>query len=283
MPNRILILGASGFIGNTLYRELLPYFDVFGTFDSKEELYGQNQVFFKFNSEKDSLEPILKSVVPNFIIAAIKGDAKSQLKVYEELCHYLEKNKGKIILVSCASVFDAKGEYPSYENDNLLAESDQGKLTCVIEKQIKKLPENKRVIVRLPLVLGINSPIIIQLKQAIKHHATFEVFPNLIVSATTQNKLAQQIHYIINKNLKGIFHLASDDVIHHDELFREIAKKISRKTPIFKNVYSSNDDRYLAILPKENLLPKNFQITIEQVIEESTLKDEIETLKTFSQ
>ena len=279
MPNRILILGASGFIGNTLYRELLPYFDVFGTFNTKEGLYGQNQVFFQFNCEEDSLGSILKHVAPNFIISAIKGDAKGQLKVHEELCHYLKLNKCTLVYISTATVFDAKRVYPSYEYDTLLAESNEGKLKIAIEKCIKKLPENKWIIVRLPQVLGVNSPAVINLKQAIKHHATFEVFPNLIISTTTQNKVAQQIHYLINKNLKGIFHLASEDVIHHDELFKEIAKKISHKTPIFKNVYSSNDDRYLAILPKENRFPKNFQITVEQVIEESTLKDEIETLK----
>ena len=30
--NTILILGASGFIGNVLYKELLSYFDVYGTY-----------------------------------------------------------------------------------------------------------------------------------------------------------------------------------------------------------------------------------------------------------
>ena len=38
-------------------------------------------------------------------------------------------------------------------------------------------------------------------------------------------------------------------------------------------------DRYLAILPKENKLPQNYRITIEEVISDSTLKDEITTLK----
>ena len=105
------------------------------------------------------------------------------------------------------------------------------------------------------------------------------MFPSLIVSATTQSKVAQQIHYIINKDLNGIFHLSSEDVMHHDELFRDISEKISHKKPIFKNVFSRNDDHFLAILPKVNLLPKNYRITLEEVIADSTLKDEIITLK----
>ncbi|MEZ4875501.1 MAG: hypothetical protein R2793_08640 [Flavobacteriaceae bacterium] len=132
---------------------------------------------------------------------------------------------------------------------------------------------------RLPLILGVQAPTIRQLREAIKHHAAFEVFPNLIVSANTYDKLAQQVHYIINKQLSGIFHLSTEDVIHHDELFREISEKLSGKLPIFKNVYSSNEDQFLAILPKENKLPKNYRITMDEVIAESTLKDEIVTLK----
>lgn len=280
MTNRILILGASGFIGNTLYKELLPYYDVYGTYASQEGLFSENQVFFKFIAEENSITEILQEVQPSFIISAIKGDAKAQYKTHELLCNYVLKTNCKLFYISCANVFDAKGDFPSYEKDTPLSESMDGKLKVSIEKRIRQLPIENYVIARLPFVLGVNSPTIIQLKQAIKHVAAFEVFPNLIISATTQNKVAQQIHYILNKKLNGIFHLSSEDVMHHDELFRDISKKISDKKPIFKNVFSRNDDYFLAILPKENMLPKNYRITLEEVISESTLKDEIVTLKT---
>ncbi len=279
--NRVLILGASGFIGNTLYKELLPYYDVYGTYASQEGIFSENQVFFKYEVEEGNLQQILEIVQPSIIISALKGDFKALYKAHELLCNYVLQTESKLLFISCASVFDAKGEFPSYENDIPLSESPEGKLKVSLEKIIRQLPINKFVIARLPFVLGVTSPTIIQLKQAIKHQATFEVFPSLIISATTQNKLAQQIHYIINKDLNGIFHLSSEDVMHHDELFKDISEKISHKKPIFKNVFSSNEDRFLAVLPKENLLPKNYQITLDEVIEDSTLKDEIETLKTL--
>lgn len=279
--NRVLILGASGFIGNTLYKELLPYYDVYGTYASQEGIFSENQVFFKYEVEEGNLQQILETVQPSIIISALKGDFKALYKAHEVLCNYVLQTESKLLFISCASVFDAKGEFPSYEYDIPLSESPEGKLKVSLEKIIRQLPKNKFVIARLPFVLGVTSPIIIQLKQAIKHQATFEVFPSLIISATTQNKLAQQIHYIINKDLNGIFHLSSEDVMHHDELYKDISEKISHKKPIFKNVFSSNEDRFLAVLPKENLLPKNYQITLDEVIEDSTLKDEIETLKTL--
>jgi dTDP-4-dehydrorhamnose reductase len=279
--NRILILGASGFIGNTLYKELLPYYDVYGTFASQEGLFAENQVFFKYEVEDGNLKRILETVHPSIIISAVKGNPKALYKAHELLCNYVLQTESKLLFISCASVFDAKGEFPSFEDDIPLSESIEGKLKVSLERIIRQLPKEKFVITRLPFVLGVTSPTIIQLKQAIKHQATFEVFPSLIISATTQSKFAQQIHYIINKNLSGIFHLSSEDVMHHDELFRDISEKISHKKPIFKSVYSSNEDRFLAVLPKENLLPKNYQITLDEVIADSTLKDEIETLKTL--
>ena len=107
----------------------------------------------------------------------------------------------------------------------------------------------------------------------------FEVYPNLIISVTTANKIAQQVHYIINKNLNGIFHLSSNDMIHHLELFEELSKKLELNHFVFKNIYTSNKDKYLAILAKHNKLPKNYQINISEIIEDCVLKEEIESLR----
>lgn len=279
MSNRILILGASGFIGNTIYKELLSYFDVYGTYAKQDGLYLHNQVFYKYLAEEDDLSLILNKVKPSIIISAFKGSHKTVYKSHELLCSYCLTSGAKLMLLSSVLVFDAKGKYPSYESDSPLAESEEGKEMLRLEKLVRTLPLKQYVLMRLPLVLGVNSPSIFMLKQSLKHHAAFEVYPHLVLSATTNDKIAQQVHYLINHDLTGIFHLASEDVIHHEDLFKEISEKISLKKPIFKSVYSSNEDKYLAILPKENKLPKNYSITIAEVIDECTLKDEITTLK----
>jgi dTDP-4-dehydrorhamnose reductase len=38
--------------------------------------------------------------------------------------------------------------------------------------------------------------------------------------------------------------------------------------PIYKQVYTTNDERWLAVLPKYNKLPKHLQITSHAVISE---------------
>lgn len=278
--HRILILGASGFIGNNLYRELSSYFETYGTYCSQQGAFAENKAFTKFCAAEDSLFLILNSIKPTIIISSISGDYEDLVQVHTEIVQYINLNSTcRIIFCSSAVVFDGKSNFPSYENDKTVSETSYGKYKIAVEKLLLENVPDQLIIARIPIVLGFNSPRILHLRQAIKYQATFEVHPNLIITVTTANKLAQQIHYLINKLKTGVFHLASSDMVHHEELFREITEKISDKNPIFKSVFESNNDRYMAIIPKENLLPDAYTITVAQVIAESTFNEEISTLK----
>ncbi|MCH2489123.1 MAG: sugar nucleotide-binding protein [Flavobacteriales bacterium] len=277
--NTILILGASGFIGNVLYKELLSYFDVYGTYCQNTD-FKDNQVFYQYDVTNDDLYSILEDVRPNYIISALRGDFQAQLKAHETALAYVMTNEMcKLLFLSSVNVFDGRFRFPSFEKDLPIAESEYGKFKLSVEKMFVEIPSEKYAILRLPMVLGVTSPRIIQLQQAIKHKASFEVYPNLIISVTTVDKIAQQLHYIINQDLSGIFHLSSDDMVHHEDFFKEITAKLGDHTPIFKNAYRSNDDNYLAILPKQNKLPQPYRISVAEVIEDCTLKEEISTFK----
>ncbi len=223
---------------------------------------------------------LLNRIQPTIIISAINGNFKSQFESHQEIVNYALLNEGcSVLYISSSEVFDGKFKHPSYENDITLSETASGKFKISVEKLLLEAIPSQTTVLRLPMVLGINSPEIIHLRQCIRHNANFEVFPNLIITATTINKVSQQIHYIINQSLRGIFHLASNDMVHHEDLFREITSKIGDKIPIFKSVFSSNEDKYNAILPKENKLPFSKQITVSQVIEECSLNEEIMSIK----
>lgn len=277
---RILILGGSGFIGNALYKELLSYFEVHCTYCRQHGAFSENQIFNKFCVEEDSMLLLLNEIQPTIIISAISGDFKCQFEAHQQIVNYaLINDYCSVLYISSSEVFDGKFRHPSYENDLTLSETVLGKFKISVEKLFLETIPQQTTILRLPMVLGINSPEIIHLRQCIRHNANFEVFPNLIITATTINKVSQQIHYIINQSLRGIFHLASNDMVHHEDLFREISSKMGDKMPIFKSVFSSNEDTYNAILPKENLLPDSQQTTVSQVIEECSLNEEIMSIK----
>ena len=275
----ILILGASGYTGNAIYRELCSYFETYGTYYSAHELYDNNKAFFGYDVANDDITQILKQIKPTIIISALRGNFKAQYHAHKQVCKYINgASQCRLLFLSSVNVFDGSTDLPGYENTRPRAVSEYGRFKASVEKLLFEKIKHQVSILRLPMVLGAYSPRILQLRQAIKHQAVFDVYPNLIVSVTTANTIAQQIHYIINKELRGVFHLASNDLVHHQDLFTEICEKISNKTPIFKSIYNSNNDQYLAVLPKFNTLPANYQTTVASVIENSTLEDLI-TLK----
>ena len=266
--SRILILGGSGFIGNALYKEFRSYFDTYATYFTNKS-FSSNKHFYNFNFETDGLEELIKTIKPTHVISALRGNFDAMVEMHQELALYAKQYKIRVIFLSSANVFDAFSNYPSYEYDKTLSESIYGKLKIKIENIFLRMPRGNYVIARLPMVFGYNSPRISELKETIANKHPYEVFPDLVMNTTTIDKLTQQLHYMVNRNRKGIFHLGSHDLIHHDEFITEISKKLNLPRPIFKNVYTSNFDRFLAVIPKDNLLPKHLRITCEEVIEQS--------------
>ena len=266
--HRILILGASGFLGNALYRELCPYFKTFGTYCRPNAEFQKNQHFFQYGVETDDIYEILEAVRPSIVVSALRGTFSSQILAHQHLAEYLKSNKCKVIFLSSANVFDAYSKYPSYENDKTLSNSVYGHFKIKIENMLLRLPKRKVAIIRLPMVFGSSSPRIKDIKGALQGHNPIEVFPNLIMNVTTESRVTQQVHYIVNRNKHGIFHLGSVDLVHHDEFIKEIVTTLNNHKPTYKLVFTTNDDRYLAVLPKDNLLPKHLQLYSKEILEE---------------
>ena len=265
---RILILGASGFIGNAIYKELCAYFNTFGTYNTNSKPFENNQHFFQYNIEEDDIFDILNAVKPTIIISALRGDFSAQITAHQHLSEYLLQSKARLIFLSSANVFDAYSKFPSYEYDKTLSNSVYGHFKIKIENMLLRLPKMKVTILRLPMVFGAFSPRVDELKLLLKENLPIEVFPNLVMNVTSDNKLTQQVHYIINQNKYGVFHLGSLDLVHHDEFINDIIKTLGNFKPIYKHVYTTNDERYLAVLPKDNKLPKHLQIMSHKILEE---------------
>ncbi len=268
---KILILGASGFIGNALYKELCSYFDTYGTYFTKEEPFQNNKKFFEFDQETENVSILLENLKPTVIISALRGNFNEQVHTHYSIIEYILKHECKLIFISSANVFDAFTNYPSYEYDKTLSQSIYGRFKIKIENALLRLPNHKYNIIRLPMVFGANSPRVLEIKNKIEFGEAIEVFPNVVVNATEISKVTQQIHYIINQQKQGVFHLGSSDLTHQHDLITDIAETLGYKNPLLKQVYDSNYDRFLAVLPKDNLLPKNLQVSVQQVIKASVI------------
>ncbi len=268
---RIVILGGSGFLGNAIYKELCPYFKTFGSYHTNSELYKKNKQFFHYDHEQDDVYEILEALKPNVIISSLRGNFTTQVLAHEHIMEYIKSHNCRLIYLSSANVFDAYSKFPSYENDKTLSESIYGRFKIKIENALMRLPQKKWTIIRLPMVFGTKSPRIEEIKLQLKTGEPIEIFPNLVMNVTTSDKVTQQIHYIINRKKTGIFHLGSNDLVHHDDFIKDIINAINHFNPVFKHVYTTNEERYLAVLPKYNMLPKNLQIHSSEVIKVSLL------------
>lgn len=267
-----MIIGASGFIGNALYKELNSYFDTYGTYHTDDPFYEKNQKFFQYDMELEDISILLDNLKPSIIISTVRGNFNSQWDMHQRIIKWITQHRCKLIFISSANVFDTFSNFPSYEYDKTFSESVYGRFKIQIENALMRLPTNKYVIARVPMIFGSGTPRIQEIKTLYNLHVPIEVFPNVIINITTISKLTQQIHYIINRNKKGVYHLGSTDLIYHKDLIEEICDQLELDTPIFKQVFDSNNDRYLAVLPKDNLLPKNLQITTKQVIAATLIK-----------
>ena len=266
--NNILILGGSGFIGYSLYRELTPFFKTYGTFYSNTN-FSKNKHFFKYDLEKNSIEELLIKIKPSIVISSLRGPFESQIILHNLLIDYSIKFDYRLIFLSSSNVFDSFHNYPSYEYDKTLSDSKYGIFKIKIENAILRMEKSRFVIARLPMIFGVNCPRINEMKVKMLDNEPFEVFPNSIINVNSILKLCQQIHYIINHGMNGIFHLGSTDLISHHEFFKKLAIHRSFDKIVFKQVYTMNDLRYIAVLPKENKLPSHLTITCEEVLSDS--------------
>lgn len=268
---KVLILGASGFIGNALYKELCSYFDTYGTYHTNSDLFEANHKFYEFDMESENIEILLENLRPTVIVSALRGDFNAQVSTHFSIIDYILRNNSRLLFISSANVFDAFTNYPSYEYDKTLSQSIYGRFKIKIENALLRLPNNKYNILRLPMVFGVNSPRTMDIKNKIEFGEALEVFPNVVVNATDITRVTQQIHYIINRKKEGVFHLGSEDLTHQHDLIKDIALALGYENPLLKQVYDSNYDRFLAVLPKDNLLPKNLRISLQHVINSSVV------------
>ena len=215
---RILILGASGFLGNAIYKELCGYFKTFGTYFTPKNEFVKNKQFVHYNHVEDDIFEILNLVKPSIVISTLRGDFNTQVIAHEHLAQYVFEHQCKVIFISSANVFDAYSKFPSYEHDKTYSNSIYGHFKIKIENQLMKLPKQKWAIIRLPMVFGPSAPRVEEILFKIKNKEAVEVFPNLVMNVTTFDKVSQQIHYLINRKKVGIFHLRNSLLLYYFEL-----------------------------------------------------------------
>ena len=263
---KVLIFGGSGYLGNTIFKELNPFYDVYGTYNKNID-FKKNKRFYNFNL-KNNFNQILNEVNPNLIISSLKGDFNDQIFFHEKLIMHCDKKNIKLLFISSSNVFDSFTNFPSYENDKTFSESIFGRFKINIENKILRMRSKNWLILRSPMIFDKNSHRIRDIINKSNESISIEIFPNLIVNLNSAKIFAKQIHYIISRKINGIVHHGCNDLVNHDEFIFSIVKNLKLKKVNYKYVYTTNENRYLALFSKQNIFPNHLQFSYNDLLKD---------------
>lgn len=264
---KVLILGASGLVGRALVKELSHDYDVYGTYYSKIIDMPTQKVIKLDVNDIENIKQVLKDIEPEIIISCLRGDFDRQLEVHREAAKFLSNMGGRLYFCSTANVFDNDPSSPHYEEDKTDAKSDYGKFKIRCEEELKEILHDNLCILRLPMIWGKNSPRLNDLLEKLTTNQEIQVYTNLYLNNNTDIMLAEQIHYIIRNNLKGIFHLATYDIINHYDFISQIIKGLGYKNARIKEVSLPYEEYYLAVITKREELPNELRFSNEDLLQ----------------
>ena len=247
---KILIMGATGMLGHTVYKRLSnePHLKVFGTIrsDSSKLLFtseiSHNLISIMDIENQNSLTKVFDFVKPDVVINCIGivkqlSDAKNVLKtipINTQLPHRLallaKKNGARLILISTDCVFSGmKGNY--IENDFPDCNDLYGR-----SKLLGEISNDPQVLTIRTSIIGH------ELRYAhglvnwfLSQKESVQGYTNAIFSGLPTNELAQIILDCIIKwpNLYGIYHVSASPISKY-ELLQLISEYYKKKIEIIK-------------------------------------------------
>lgn len=259
---KILVLGASGTIGTSIYQHLSQYieFDVYGTFFSSRIEDSHIHYFSLENIER--IAYLLKEIAPDIVISTMRGDYKKQLDMHNFVAKYLMNNHGRLLYFSTVNVFDGDLECPHYEDDSVQSVSEYGRFKICCETQLKKIMGNRAVILRIPFLYGKNSPRMTRIKKEYKSNS-LDICANLICNYVTDVQVARYVEWIIREKKEGIFHVGTIDLIQEKDFIKILMERLNIEHLALNYVEIAGT---MAVLSKRKDVPYRLTWDVQKVV-----------------
>ena len=127
---------------------------------------------------------------------------------------------------------------------------------------------DRAIILRIPAIWGKNSRRWNLIQESIKNNKSIDVYSNLICNNLLDVDLASQLRFIIENNLKGIFHMGSADPMSQSQFFEQILSKLRGNIDLLQySLFEDNSQTYYFMLnTNRNDLPESLQSTNKDII-----------------
>ena len=260
--DKILILGASGYIGGKLMKQLGHDYECFGTYHQHALECNEDKMFYLDLKSYEALEGHLKEINPKWIISALRGDFKEQFDLHSRLAKTLSKQKEcRLIFISTANVFDGEDNKPHYERDELKAKSTYGQYKLECEQMLKETLGEQCIILRIPMVWDKGCPRV----QLLQTESKVPAWKNLWINITTVQQMADYILWMMETDQKGIFHVGTSDTYEYTALLQAIGRKLEIQLPKLE-IEIFEEPVYQVLLTEKTGLPKKLTCTVEDVL-----------------
>ena len=139
----------------------------------------------------------------------------------------LRNSCSRVYYFSITNVFDGDFSRSHTETDIPIAESNYGKFKIECETMLKAALDERVIIIRIPAIWGRNSPRWNLIKESIKNNKGIDAYSNLVCNNLLDTHLAKQLRFIMQNDLKGIFHLGSADMMTQGQFYEQIVSKLT--------------------------------------------------------
>lgn len=261
MGNKVLLIGGSGLVGKAIASALQKDYQIISTAGHHKT---ENGYCLPVEYPARLLE-ILERENPDIIISSIRGDFQAQIIFHSELAHWLAEKDKRLLYVSTVNVFDGDLSRPRTEEDPPSPESAYGifKLDC--EAMLSESLGNRLIIFRPSIVWDFNCPRVRQLKDHSYSEELHHTHSGIMVNVTYAKQIGTYAKYVLDHNLRGIFHIGTTDIADYFAFEKMICEALDIKPPKFE-VTETKPAVFQTAIPARKDIPEDLQMTVEQVL-----------------
>ena len=261
MNRKVLLIGASGLVGQAIAAALRNGYQVVPTAGHSEMEHG----YCLPAEEPEQLLEILEREDPEAVISSIRGDHRAQMAFHRTLARWLAGKGKRLLYLSTANVFDGDLSRPWTEDDPPSPASDYGVFKRDCEAMLAELLEEQLTIFRLPAVWSADCPRVRLLRAHSRNGEPHHTYAGSMVNVAYAEQIGNYAKYTLEHDLSGIFHVGTTDMVDYRAFEEMVCEALRIKPPEFE-FKTAAPTAFQAVIPTRREIPDDLQLTVAQVL-----------------